>query len=89
MKTINKCRICNNTDLIPIIEESFVCLTKGLTIMPPILRLDIKENHGEVDVKTAYIKGLDSFAIKVSSGFFNNPSLNSPISRTSFIPVTA
>ena len=46
--------------------------------MPPILRLDIKENHGEVDVKTAYIKGLDSFAIKVSPGFFNNPSLNLP-----------
>lgn len=74
---IKKC-VDINTDLIPIIEEAFVCLTKGLTIMPPILRLDIKENHGEVDVKTAYIKGLDSFAIKVSPGFFNNPSLNLP-----------
>ena len=74
---IKKC-VDINTDLIPIIEEAFVCLTKGLTIMPPVLRLDIKENHGEVDVKTAYIKGLDSFAIKVSPGFFNNPSLNLP-----------
>jgi len=43
---------------------------KGINNHAPILRLDIKENHGEVDVKTAYIKGLDSFAIKVSPGFF-------------------
>ena len=74
---IKKC-VDINTDLIPIIEEAFVCLTKRLTIMPPVLRLDIKENHGEVDVKTAYIKGLDSFAIKMSSGFYNNPSLGLP-----------
>ena len=67
-----------NMDLIPIIEEAFVCLAKGLTTMPPIMRLDIKEYHGEVDVKTAYIKGLDSFAIKVSPGFFNNPTLGLP-----------
>ena len=30
---IKKC-VDINTDLIPIIEEAFVCLTKGLTIMP-------------------------------------------------------
>jgi len=63
------------SDLIPIIENAFIQLSKGNTAMPPILRLDIKEYHGEVDVKTAYIKGLDSFAIKVASGFFNNPSM--------------
>ena len=74
---IKKCVEINN-DLIPIIEDAFVSLTKGLTIMPPILRMDIKENHWEVDIKTAYIKGLDSFAIKVSPGFFNNPSLGLP-----------
>ena len=74
---IKKC-ISISGELIPIIEEAFVSLAKKSAIMPPILRLDIKENHGEVDVKTAYIKGLDSFAIKVSPGFFNNPSLGLP-----------
>ena len=43
--------------------------------MPPILRLDIPEHNGEVDVKTAYVPGLDSFAIKISPGFFDNPKL--------------
>ena len=69
-----------SSDLIPIIENAFIQLSNGNTTMPPILRLDIKEYHGEADVKTAYIKGLDSFAIKVASGFFNNPSIGLPTS---------
>jgi ornithine cyclodeaminase len=70
-----------NSDLIPIIEEAFKSLSKGETVMPPILRLDIKKYHGESDVKAAYIEGLDSFAIKVASGFFNNPTLGLPSSN--------
>ena len=58
-----------DSDLIPIIENAFKSLSKGETIMPPILRLDITKYHGESDVKAAYINGLDSFAIKVASGF--------------------
>ena len=70
-----------NSKLIPIIEDAFKSLSKGETVMPPILRLDIKKYHGESDVKAAYIEGLDSFAIKVASGFFNNPSLGLPSSN--------
>ena len=46
--------------------------------MPPILRLDIPEHRGEVDVKTAYMPGVDGFAIKISPGFFDNPKLGLP-----------
>ena len=76
----NEIRQCVNIseDIIPIIENAFVSLSNEEAVMPPILRLDITENNGEVDVKTAYIKGLDSFAIKMSSGFYNNPSLGLP-----------
>ena len=70
-----------NSELIPIIENAFKALSKGETIMPPILRLDIKKYHGESDVKAAYIEGLDSYAIKVATGFFNNPSLGLPSSN--------
>ena len=70
-----------NSCLIPIIENAFKSLSKGETVMPPILRLDIKKYNGESDVKAAYIEGLDSFAIKVASGFFNNPSIGLPSSN--------
>jgi ectoine utilization protein EutC len=58
-----------------VIEEAFRLLAGGQVIMPPILSMQIPEAHGEVDVKTAYLPGLDGFAIKVSPGFFNNPKL--------------
>ena len=67
--------------LIPIIENAFVSLSEGKATTPPIMRLDIPEFHGEADVKTAYIKGLDSFAIKIALGYFNNPSIGLPTSN--------
>ena len=77
---IKKCGQLNG-QLIPIIEDAFKSLALGKTTMPPILRLDIEKYHGESDVKAAYIDGLDSYAIKVASGFFNNPNLGLPSSN--------
>ena len=77
---IKKC-IYLNEQLIPVIEDAFKSLALGKTTMPPILRLDIEKYHGESDVKAAYIEGLDSYAIKVASGFFNNPKLGLPSSN--------
>ncbi|MBZ6076653.1 ectoine utilization protein EutC [Microvirga puerhi] len=60
------------------IEDAFAALATKPVVMPPILRLDIAEHRGEVDVKTAYVPGLDGFAIKISPGFFDNPKLGLP-----------
>lgn len=73
-------RSCVALDLASIdaIEQAFVLLATAAVAMPPILRLDIPEHNGEVDVKTAYLPGLERFAIKVSPGFFDNPKLGLP-----------
>ncbi len=60
------------------VEQAFAALATKAVVMPPILRLDIPEHRGEVDVKTAYVPGFGGFAIKVSPGFFNNPQLGLP-----------
>lgn len=60
------------------VEQAFLALATKPVAMPPILRLDIPEHNGEVDVKTAYVPGLDGFAIKISPGFFDNPKLGLP-----------
>ncbi|WP_206456109.1 ectoine utilization protein EutC [Aurantimonas marina] len=60
------------------IEAAFAALATRAVAMPPILRLDIPEHRGEVDVKTAYVPGLSGFAIKISPGFFDNPKLGLP-----------
>ncbi len=64
--------------LIDVVEAAFVALAGGGVIMPPILSMDLAAVHGEVDVKTAYIPGLDSFALKVSTGFFDNAARGLP-----------
>jgi len=57
------------------VEAGFAALGRGDVTQPPIMSLDIAEANGEVDIKTAYIKGQAHFAIKISSGFFDNPAL--------------
>ncbi|MDZ7841409.1 MAG: cyclodeaminase [Gammaproteobacteria bacterium] len=63
---------------VDIIEQAFAALARGGVIMPPILSMAIEEKHGEVDVKTAYVPGMDLFAIKASPGFFDNPARGLP-----------
>ena len=64
--------------LVDAIDAAFRSLAGGGVVMPPVLSMAIAAHHGEVDVKTAYVPGLDSFAIKVSPGFFDNPALGLP-----------
>lgn len=65
-------------DAVACVENAFRALATLPVAMPPIMRLDIPEHRGEVDVKTAYVPGLDGFAVKISSGFFDNPKLGLP-----------
>ncbi len=65
-------------DAVACVESAFHALATKPVAMPPILRLDIPEHRGEVDVKTAYVPGLDGFAIKISPGFFDNPKIGLP-----------
>jgi len=74
---LNQCVSLDNT-MVDIIDHAFATLAGGEVIMPPIMNLVVAEHHGEVDVKTAYVPGLDGFAIKISPGYFNNPKIGLP-----------
>lgn len=65
-------------EVVACVENAFRALATLPVAMPPILRLDIHEHRGEVDVKSAYVPGIDGFAVKISSGFFDNPKLGLP-----------
>jgi ornithine cyclodeaminase len=67
-----------DADGLEAIREAFRRLSAGDAVQPPVMRIDVPEHHGEVDVKGAYIRGLDSFAVKLSSGFFDNPRRGLP-----------
>ena len=76
-------------ETISAVAEAFVRLAEGKVTLPPILRLDILDNNGEVDVKTAYIHGLESFAVKIASGFFNNSRLRLPTGSGMMVLISA
>ncbi|MBC7138663.1 MAG: cyclodeaminase [Defluviimonas sp.] len=78
-----------DADAVACIREAFVALATRAVAMPPILRLDIPEHRGEVDVKTAYIPGLAHFAIKISPGFFGNPALGLPSTNGMMVVLSA
>ena len=65
-------------DAVECVEKAFFSLATENVVMPPILRLDIPEHRGKVDIKTAYVPGLDGFAINISPGFFGNPEIGLP-----------
>jgi ectoine utilization protein EutC len=71
------------------VSDGFTSLAAGEVNLPPIVRVDVPEYKGEVDIKTAYVRGLDSFAIKIASGFFENYRLGLPTGSGMMVVVSA
>ena len=65
-------------DAIDCVEQGFRTLAGGNVVMPPIMTLLVPDHNGEVCVKSAYVPGICSFAMKMSPGFFDNPKLGLP-----------
>ena len=78
-----------DASVIAAIETGFSELAKGNALVPPIMMLPVPEKNGEVDIKSAYIKGLDQMAIKVASGFFENSRLGLPAQSGQMLVVSA
>ena len=60
------------------IEDAFTWISEGRVEMPPVMHIEVAEHHGDVDIKSACVRGLDHIAVKVASGFFENPRLGLP-----------
>lgn len=73
-----KTLVALDAEAVACVENAFHALATKSVVMPPILRLDIPEFRGEVDVKAAYVPGIAGFAIKISPGFFDNPKIGLP-----------
>ena len=78
-----------NEEAISAVADGFTSLAAGEVSLPPIVRVDVPEHKGEVDIKTAYIRGLDSFAIKIAAGFFENYRLGLPTGSGMMVLVSA
>lgn len=74
---LRKC-VAMDEGAIKAVADGFSRLAEGKATVPPIMRVDVPESSGEVDIKTAYVHGLDSFAVKIAAGFLNNREFGLP-----------
>ena len=71
------------------VAQGFSRLAEGRAFVPPVIAIEIPEHDGEVDIKTAYIEGLDSFAVKVAAGFADNPAKGLPFGTGMMVLISA
>ena len=59
-------------------RDAFAADGEGRTQVPPVINLDIPAARGEFHIKTAHIAGVPHIAVKVASGFYDNPGKGLP-----------
>lgn len=60
------------------IREAFRADGEGRTAVPAVINLPVPGTRGEFHVKTAWVAGVPLVAVKVASGFYDNPALGLP-----------
>lgn len=60
------------------IRDAFRADGEGRTRVPPVINLDIPAARGEFHIKTAHIEGMPYIAVKIASGFYDNPARGLP-----------
>jgi ectoine utilization protein EutC len=63
---------------VAVMREAFRADGEGRTRVPAVINLDVPSPRGEFHIKTAYIEGTPHIAVKVASGFSDNPSRGLP-----------
>ena len=61
-----------------VIRDAFVADGEGRAHVPAVINLDVPTARGEFHIKTAYIDGVPYIAVKVASGFYDNPARGLP-----------
>lgn len=76
MRIVDKQQIVAHLDLelaIQRIEEGFIAFSNGKVQVPPVQAFVFAGANGDCCIKSAFIEGSDSFTVKVSTGFYDNP----------------
>ena len=67
--------------LMEAMKHAFIAYSSGQITCPPIGHLPFPENNGDLHIKYGHIQGDDVCVVKLSSGFYDNPTLGLPSSN--------
>ncbi|SHM11464.1 ornithine cyclodeaminase family protein [Phytopseudomonas punonensis] len=76
MRIVDKQQIVAHIDLdlaVQWIEEGFVAFSNGTVQVPPVQSFAFTGANGDCCVKSAFMEGSETFTVKISTGFYDNP----------------
>ncbi|MGA8121565.1 ornithine cyclodeaminase family protein [Rouxiella badensis] len=56
------------------IAEGFIAYSQGRVQVPPVQNFSFEQANGDCCVKSAWIEGSETFTVKISTGFYDNPA---------------
>jgi ectoine utilization protein EutC len=59
-------------------ERAFTAYSTGQAQLPSVIQLDVPENHGEIHIKAGHVRAWPYYAVKIVSGFLDNPKIGLP-----------
>jgi ornithine cyclodeaminase len=77
VKIVNKQQIIDHLDVplaVQRLEEGFIAFSNGQVQVPAVQAFTFDHANGDCCIKAAYLQGSDTFTVKVSTGFYDNPS---------------
>ena len=92
MKLLDRKQISEALDLetaLERVELSFRLFSKGQVTAPPVTYLGFDNPPGDCHIKSAHLHGEPVFAIKIATGFYDNPSQGLPSSNGLIIVISA
>jgi ornithine cyclodeaminase len=68
-------------DAIEAVSDGFKAYNSDRTVIPFPVALQVPDHNGDIHIKPGYIKGYDTYTVKIASGFYDNPKLGLPTSH--------
>jgi len=56
------------------VAEGFIAFSQGRVKVPPVQHFAFAQANGDCCVKSAWVEGEDTFTVKISTGFYDNPA---------------
>jgi ornithine cyclodeaminase len=74
-------RVIRPAEVIAAMERAFVAYSRGEAVVPPVGQLEFEEPPGDCHIKYGYLKGGQTFTVKIATGFWKNPEKGLPSSN--------
>jgi len=65
-------------DVVAAMEKAFAAYSRGEAVIPPVGHIDFADPPGEGHIKYGYLRGGETFTVKIATGFYENSKRGLP-----------